>query len=67
MHSAIGKAIEDPRNPGTYLINESARIGAIRERRPCPTALGEHVPRAARARGIGLVPGGEPDDDPGRD
>ncbi len=33
MHSAIGKAIEDPRNPGTYLINESVRVGAIRERR----------------------------------
>jgi hypothetical protein len=33
MHSAIGKAIEDPRNPGTYLINETVRIAAIRERR----------------------------------
>lgn len=33
QHSAIGKPIEDPRHPGTYLINEVARISAIRERR----------------------------------
>jgi hypothetical protein len=33
QHSAIGKPIEDPRNPGTYLINETVRLGAIRERR----------------------------------
>jgi hypothetical protein len=33
QHSAIGKPIEDPRNPGTYLINEAVRVGAIRERR----------------------------------
>jgi hypothetical protein len=33
QHSAIGKPIEDPRNPGTYLVNESVRVAAIRERR----------------------------------
>jgi len=30
QHSAIGKPIEDPLNPGTYLINESVRNTAIR-------------------------------------
>lgn len=33
QHSAIGKPIEDPRNPGQYLINETVRVSAIRERR----------------------------------
>jgi hypothetical protein len=33
VHSAIGRTVEDPRRPGTYLINESVRVAAIRERR----------------------------------
>jgi hypothetical protein len=33
QHSAIGKPIEDPRNPGTYMINESVQVAALRERR----------------------------------
>ena len=33
QHSAIGKPIEDPRQPGQYLINEGVRVSAIRERR----------------------------------
>ena len=33
QHSAIGKPIEDPLHPGRYLINETVRVAAIRERR----------------------------------
>ena len=33
VHSAIGKTVPDPRHPGAYLINESVRVAAIRERR----------------------------------
>ena len=33
VHSAIGKTVEDPWCPGSYLINESVRVAARRERR----------------------------------
>lgn len=33
VHSAIGKTVEDPRNPGRYLINEAVRVAAARELR----------------------------------
>lgn len=50
-HSAIGKVIPDPRNPGMYLIDQSAQIAAIREfrlqsesfRRMCGVDIGTAV------------------------
>ena len=32
-HSAIGKVIQDPRNPGEYLVDQSAQIAAMKEYR----------------------------------